>query len=49
MTTRTSIITNKNGNPPGPVSNKPPGATLSSLLMKVGPRLLLLIVLVVSA
>jgi hypothetical protein len=48
MTTRTPIITNKNGNPPGPVS-KPPGATLSSLLMKEGPRLLLLIVLVASA
>lgn len=48
MTTRTPISTNNTGSPTGPAS-KPPDAAASSLLMKVGPRLLMLAVLVASA
>jgi hypothetical protein len=47
MTTRTPISTNNTHSPIGPAP-KQSGVTVSSLLMKVGPRLLLLAVLVAS-
>jgi hypothetical protein len=49
MTTRTPPMTTKKGSPPEPApKEKPLGATVSLLLTRVGPRLLLLVVLVAS-
>jgi hypothetical protein len=47
MTIRTPPVIKKKGGPPAPAA-KPSGVTVSSLLTKVGPRLLLLLVLVLS-
>ena len=47
MTTSTPISTNKIGSPP-PSAPKRPAVSMSSLFTNVGPRLLLLAVLVAS-
>lgn len=48
MTTSTPASTLKPGRPPTPAT-KPPGFSVSSLFTKIGPRLLLLLVVVFSA
>jgi Peptidase family M28 len=47
MTTSTPASTHTTGGPPT-TATKPPGVSVSSLFMKVGPRLLLLLVMVLS-
>jgi hypothetical protein len=47
MTTSTPASTHTTGGPPT-IATKPPGISISSLFMKVGPRLLLLLVMVLS-
>jgi hypothetical protein len=48
MTTSTSTSTRESGSPPTPAT-KPPGISVSSLFRSMGPRLLLLLVMLLSA
>jgi hypothetical protein len=48
MTTSTPASTHTTGGPPAPAT-KPPGISVSSLFTKVGPSLLLLLVMILSA